>query len=287
MKIKIVTDSTSSFPPSLAKKEKIGLFESKVLLEGKDLKEITDIDQKELADRVPTLDPYPTTSVASPQEALDILEHADKENCDEILYIGVSPTISNQIPSVKSAFRKFKNKDKVTIHECGVSTSSQGALVHNALKLLKQGKSVKEIIKELDVMKTQTFTIGISPSFDILFKTGKVQKKASISLISKLLKLKPLYEIILDVGARGAGAGKGFKGAIKEAMKKFSEQISSDLEYDLIISDAFNTDYNEVIEQEARKIIKVKDVLSWRITPCVMLSTGVGSFQITLVPHIE
>ncbi|MCE7740248.1 MAG: hypothetical protein GPJ50_12810, partial [Candidatus Heimdallarchaeota archaeon] len=136
-------------------------------------------------------------------------------------------------------------------------------------------------------MRTQTFTIGMSPSFEVLFKTGKVQKKVSLSIMASLLKLKPLYEVVLDKGAQGYGAGMGFKGAIKKAAEKFSELQSNDVEYDLILSDAFNTNYFSLFENEIKKLTIIEEVLNWEIPPCVMLSTGVKSFQATLVPHID
>ena len=287
MKIKIVTDSTSSFPQDIADKDNVGILESKIFLDGRDLKEITEINRKDLANSIPKLNPYPTTTMASPQEALDIFKQAVEEKYDEILYIGVSPTISNQYNSAKVAAKKIKDKIKVTLYECGLSTTSQGAVVFNAIKLVKQGKKVDEIISILDEMKTQTFTLGVSPSFEILFKTGKVRKKASLSVMATVLQLKPLYEVLLDKGPQGAGAGMGYKGAIKKIVQKLSELCSEGVEYDLFLSDAFNTKYFNLMENEIRKVTKIKEVLNWEIIPCVMLSTGVKSFQATLAPHID
>ncbi len=287
MKIKIVTDSTSGIPQEFAEKENIGILESKIFLDGQDLKEITELDRKDLANSIPKLDPYPTTTMASPQEALDIFNQALEEKYDEIFYIGLSQTISNQFNSAKIAAKKIRDKIKVTLYECGLSTSSQGALVYNAVKFVKQGNNVDEILSILDLMRTQTFTIGMSPSFEVLFKTGKVQKKVSLSIMASLLKLKPLYEVVLDKGAQGYGAGMGFKGAIKKAAEKFSELQSNDVEYDLILSDAFNTNYFSLFENEIKKLTIIEEVLNWEIPPCVMLSTGVKSFQATLVPHID
>ena len=287
MTIKIVTDSTSSFPKDLADKENVGILESKVFLDDQDLKEITEINRKDLANSLPKLEPHPKTTMASPQEAFELFNQAAEEGFDEILYIGVSPTISNQYNSAKVAATKVKDKIKVTLYECGLSTTSQGALVLNAVKLLKQGKKVDEIISTLDEMKTQTFTMGVSPSFEILFKTGRVQKKASLSVMSSVLQLKPLYEVVLDKGAQGAGAGKGYKGAIKKIAIKLSESTKDDVEYDLILSDAFNAKYFSLIEEEIRKVTNVKEVLKLEIPPCVMITTGVKSFQVTLTPHID
>ncbi|MCE7739272.1 MAG: hypothetical protein GPJ50_07830, partial [Candidatus Heimdallarchaeota archaeon] len=119
MKIKIVTDSTSGIPQEFAEKENIGILESKIFLDGQDLKEITELDRKDLANSIPKLDPYPTTTMASPQEALDIFNQALEEKYDEIFYIGLSQTISNQFNSAKIAAKKIRDKIKVTLYECG------------------------------------------------------------------------------------------------------------------------------------------------------------------------
>ncbi|MHA1224238.1 MAG: DegV family protein, partial [Candidatus Heimdallarchaeaceae archaeon] len=171
-------------------------------------------------------------------------------------------------------------------YECGLSSASHGALVLHTNKLLKKGKTTSEIIDILGKIRKQVFTIGISPSFDVLFKTGKIQKKMSINILSKVLKLKPMYEIVLNEGAQGFGAGLGYESAIKKAVQRLKELTLEDQEYYLILSDANNTKYFRKVEEEIGKIVRIKDTLYWKIPPVVMLSTGAKSFQITLAPYI-
>ena len=287
MNVKLITDSTSSISKEYLEKENIGYIESKVMLGDKELKELTEIDRNELIENIPKFDPYPTTTIGSPGEASEIFEQAFKDGYEEIFYIGVSPTISNQYNSTKLAAKKNGKHGKSTLYECGLSTSSQGALVYNANKLLKKGIQTDQIIENLEIMKKDTFTIGISPSFETMYRTGKIQKSAKLSIFSTLLKLKPMYEIVLNEGAKGIGAGKGFKGAISKAIEKLTSAISENQEYDLILTYANNTKYFDLIEKKIKEKIKIKDVIHWKIAPCVMLSTGVESFQITIVPHID
>ncbi|MCG3215456.1 MAG: DegV family EDD domain-containing protein [Candidatus Heimdallarchaeota archaeon] len=287
MKIKLVTDSHACLPMEFMKKEKISFLESLLIIDEKDYKELTEIDRDDFIKKIPVFDPYPKTSIASPQHALDIFEQAIKEGYEAIFYIGVSPTISNQYNSAKVAAKKVEKKIKVTLYECGLSTASQGAIVHNAVKLLNKGKSVSEVIKELDKTKKFTHTLGASQSFDALFKTGKIQKKMSLSVMSSVMRLKPMFEVILDEGVQSRGAGMGFNGALKKIYQRIEELAKDDTEYDLFLSDANNTKHFKKIEKEIGKIVQIKDVHYWQIAPVVMNSLGLESVQITISPHIN
>ncbi|MCG3220572.1 MAG: DegV family EDD domain-containing protein [Candidatus Heimdallarchaeota archaeon] len=287
MKVKLVTDSHACLPIDFMKKENIGYLESLMIIEDKDYKELSEIDRDDFIKQIPNFDPYPKTSIGSPQHALDIFEQAIKDGYEEIFYIGVSPTISNQYNSAMIAAKKVKEKIKVNLYECGLSTASQGALVLNAVKMLKKGKNVSEVIEELDKLKIYTHTLGMSQSFEALFKTGKIQKKMSLNVISKLMKLKPMFEVILDEGVQSRGAGKGNKGALQKVYERMEELAQEGIEYDLILSDVNNTHHFKTIEEELRKIISIKDVHFWKISPVVFHSLGTESIQITISPHVN
>ncbi|MHA1398058.1 MAG: DegV family protein, partial [Candidatus Heimdallarchaeaceae archaeon] len=235
MKVKIVTDSTTCLPTDFIKNEGIGIIESKVLLNDREYKELSDIIRGEFISSFPSFDGHVRTSIGSPKDALDVFEEAIADDFEEIIYIGVSPTISNQFSSAKVASKKVKNRIKVTLYECGLSSASHGALVLHTNTLLKKGKTTSEILDILGTIRKQVFTIGISPSFDLLFKTGKIQKKMSIKILSKLLKLKPMFEIVLNEGAQGFGAGLGYESAIKKAVQRLKELTLEEQEYYLIL----------------------------------------------------
>jgi DegV family protein with EDD domain len=287
MKVKLITDSHACLPIEFMKSEDIGYIESLMIIEDKDYKELSDINREDFIKQIPKFDPYPKTSIGSPQHALDIYEKAINDGYEEIFYIGVSPTISNQYNSAKAAAKKVKDRIKVTLYECGLSSSSQGALTLSALKFLKQGKSVPEVVEKLNNLKKQTHTLGMSQSFEALFKTGKIQKKMSLSVVSSLMRLKPMFEIILDEGVQSRGAGRGNKGALKMVFDRIDELAVEGTEYDLFLSDVNNTHHFKKIEDELRTKIKIKNVHHWKIPPVIIHSIGTESIQITISPHVN
>lgn len=287
MTIKLVGDSTTSMPKKFMEKEGIGYLESKIVIEGKDYKDLTDINREDFIKEVGKLKPYPKTAYGSPADAMEVFEKAIKEGHKEILYIGVSPKLSSQINSARIAAKKLKDKAKITLYESGLSATSHGALIYLAWKLLKKGESVSNIVKQMDKYREQIYTVGASTSFDELFKTGKIQKKVSLSIMSKVLQLKPLFEIVLHDGAKGSGAGSGFKGALNKAFAKIDEKMPKDIEYDLILSEAGSTRFFDYSEEKVKNILKIKDVLYWETSPVVIHSLGANSIQITVLPHTE
>ncbi len=287
MTLKLVGDSSANIPKEFMDKEGIGYLQQKMIIDGKDYKELTDINREDFIKELSKFNPYPKTAYGSPAEAMEVFEKAIEEGHKEILYIGVSPKLSSQINSAKIAAKKLKNKAKITLYESGLSTTSQGALIYLAWKLSKKGESVSNIIKQMDKYRQQVYTVGASASFDQLFKTGKIQKKIGLNIMSKVLHLKPMFEIVLHEGARGIGASSGFKGALNKAIAKIDENMPKDIEYDLILCEAGSTKFFNYSENKVKSLVKVKDVLHWGTAPVVIHSLGTNSIQITVLPHID
>ncbi|MHA1464859.1 MAG: DegV family protein, partial [Candidatus Heimdallarchaeaceae archaeon] len=58
MTIKIVGDSTTSMPKEFMDKEGIGYLESKIIINGEEFKDLTDLNREKKKKKVSNLDPY-------------------------------------------------------------------------------------------------------------------------------------------------------------------------------------------------------------------------------------
>ncbi|MHA1687411.1 MAG: DegV family protein [Candidatus Heimdallarchaeaceae archaeon] len=288
MQIKIVTDSTSCLTKEFMDEQGISYLESKILIDDKEYKDLTEIEREEFIQLLDFMEPYPTTTLASPQEALDIFNHVIEEGYKEILYIGLSPNISNQFNSAKVAAKKVKNKIKVTLYQTGILGASQGAMTYVAWKMAKEGKSVEEIVAYLDKLKTQVHTAGFSKDFNTLFRTGKIKKNVGLTVIASVLKLRPLFVYTLDQGVVGIGGGVGFKGAVKKLLQNIIENTNTEKEYELIFSDALAPEHQlHQIEKKIKEIRKIRKVHYWAIPPVVAWALGKGAIQVTMLPATE
>ncbi|MHA1202383.1 MAG: DegV family protein [Candidatus Heimdallarchaeaceae archaeon] len=284
MKTKIMVDSVSFMPKEYMDKNNIACLEVYVNYNDSQKKELSEVDLHDFIEEFPTLDPFPKTSMATPDDAIKIFEQAHKDGYDQILYLFLTPEISGQANVAKIASRKVKDKIKVHFYPTDLVGASQGALVLYSQQMLEKGKSVPEIIKFLDKIRTEIITIGISKNFSVLFKSGKIKKDIKMTLISSLLNLKPLFHIPVGKGVVGFGAGSGFSGAIKKALKEINDFTDPNKTYNLILTHSLNLKLANKLEKKIKNIRKIEKVDYWIVPPAVVVSVGDQSAIATLYP---
>ncbi len=287
MKIKLVTDASSLLPLKLMEEENIGVFESILLIDGKEYRELTELNREEFILSLHDADPYPTSSQVSAQDVLDVYNKAIEDGFDEILYLSLTPKISSHMNVARLAAKRVQDKIKVTIYQTDYSCASQGAMVYHAMKLLKKGKSTDEIISYLDELKHKIHTVGVTVDLESLFKSGKVKRGSAKGILVSLLKMKPIVEITIEDAVIGIGAGISLKSAIKKLISVVETKTDSDTQYDLYMADTLNPELAKDLEQEIKKVRKIKETHHWEISPVVALSSGNGGVMATLCPVLE
>ncbi len=280
MKIKLMTDSTSQVPLEYAKKKNITFVEPSIDLGEGYLKELSEVDYEAFVSKMNKMNPVPKTSVANPQDALEIFEQFIKEGYDEVLYVYLTPTMSNQIDPVRLGYKKVKDKIKVHFYPTEFSATSEAPFVLYAQEMLENGEAITTITKTLDKMKPLIFGMGISTSFDILFRTGRIKKTAKMSMISSLMNLKPIY-----VSEQDKGFASG--GAVKKIVAAAEEKTKADMKYNMIITHVKNEKLGKKLENSIKKIRDINKVDYWEFTPCVGNTLGYGTAMVTLYPQLE
>lgn len=287
MKIKLITDASCCMPKEIYEKENISIFESVIMYEGKEFRELTELNRTEFLNGLREFDPYPTSTQVSGKDVLDVYEKAIKDGYDEILYLGLAATMSSQMNVARVTAKRIKDKIKLTIYPTELVSGSQGSMVYNTIKLIKQGKSVEEITTYLDSIKDKVYTIGVAVDMESLFRSGRVKRGSVKGIMATLLKMKPIAEINTKYGVIGVGAGTSFKSAIEKMIDKIKEHTDSNITYDLFISDALNPELMQQYEEEVKKILKINETHHWQMSPVMAMSTGKYAVTATVCPTLE
>ena len=216
MKVKLVTDASCCIPKEIYDKENIGIFESIIMYENKEFRELTELNREEFLYSLNSFEPYPTSTQVSGQDVVEVCNKAADEGFDEILYLGLSPNISSQMNVVRLASKRVKDKIKIVMYPTDLVSGSQGSMVYNAIKMLKEKKSIEEITTYLDSIKEKIYTIGVAVNMESLFRSGRVKRGSAKGIMASLLKMKPIAEINTKDGVIGVGASTSFDGAIKK-----------------------------------------------------------------------
>jgi DegV family protein with EDD domain len=287
MKIKLIIDASSQIPVEFAKANNIAFIEQLIELEGEYRKEVSEVNIEDFVSKMRKLNPLPKTTLGSPQHVLDVYEQIIKEGYKEAVYLYLTPELSNQISAAKVAHKKVKDKLNVHFFATGHAGPSQAPFGLYTHKLVEEGKSIEEIMNILEKIKPMIYTIGVSSSFDTLFRSGKIKKSVKMSLISNLMNLKPLYESTMDKGFAGFGAGAGYGGALKKIKASIEEKTDPQQEYNIIICHTKNKKLAHKLEAAAKDIRQVQDVDVWSISPVVTNTLGYGTAMITLYPTYD
>ena len=287
MKIKLVTDASALMPLEMMEKENIGYYESLLLMDDKEFRELTELDYEKFVNSLHELDPYPTTSQVKPEDALSVFKQAVEDGYDEVLYLGLTPKVSSQMNVVRLAAKTMKRAIKIHLYPTETTTGSQGAMTYNAMKLLQKGKSAEEIMEYLDGIKEKIYTIGVNEDIKTLFRTGRVKRGSAKGILVTLLRMKPIAHITLKDGYIGYGAGTSYKSVLKKMIAAIESKTEPDKEYNLFMADALNKEFAEVYANEIKKVRKIKEVHYWNMSPVMALTAGKRAVTATIAPVVE
>ncbi|MHA1199298.1 MAG: DegV family protein, partial [Candidatus Heimdallarchaeaceae archaeon] len=187
MSIKLLTDSTACLTKEFCDRENIGIIESLLCINGEYKRDLSDIQRSNFLRTSDKFEYNIFSTQADSNHVIKIIEDAILEGYEEIFYIGVSKTITNQFEIVEFVSDLYKDRIGITLFQSGTMGASQGGMVLIANKMLKKGESVKKITTLLGKRRNDFKTYIISKSFKTIFKTGKIRSRRLISAFAKFL----------------------------------------------------------------------------------------------------
>ncbi len=209
--LRIITDSASDYTLEELKDLNVEMISLNVTFGKETYRETRDIGKEEFFEKLVTSDDFPITSQPSPNDILEILEDAKKNN-DEVLGIFLSSKVSGTYNTC------VMMKNTVGIENCYFLDSLSGSagekiLVNEACKLRDNNIPFEEIIQKLESIKVRLKYIIGGDCLDYLAKGGRISALAM--RIGNLLKFKPIVSVV-DGNTILYSKPRGIKSAIEE-----------------------------------------------------------------------
>ncbi|WP_297637548.1 DegV family protein [uncultured Clostridium sp.] len=218
-KIKIITDSTVDLPKELLKELDIEVMPVLINFGEESYLDGIEIDTKGLFKKMDETDVFPTTAQIIPSR----FEEIYKKYLDEgykVLSVIMSSGMSGTYESACLAKQMLDTED-VYIVDSQKITSGLGLLVLKAAKLRDAGKSVEEIVEDLENVKNHINSSLSFESLDNLVRGGRLPK--AVSVVTGLLGIRLILEI-----KDGVMAVKGKVRGNKKAIKRIIADIEED-----------------------------------------------------------
>ncbi len=236
----IVTDSFCDLPMQLKTDKKLEIVPSYVSFDKETyLKENIDIDIKTFYKKITTEDIFPTTSLPSIADYLNIFKNILEKDLD-ILYISASSKFSGVYQTAFNAAKILLEefpKRNIMIIDSKKATVAQGLYTLEAVKMKEAGFSLKQTFDKMQEIIDQNLVIFTVDTLKYLEKGGRIGKAKTLA--SSLFNIKPI--IALENGALEPIAKvKGRKNSLLKLLDLFINKIDTNNidNYEIAIANA-------------------------------------------------
>ncbi|AZI42183.1 DegV family protein [Deinococcus psychrotolerans] len=188
--IAIVTDSTSDLSPELIKRHHITSVPLYVLFGGEMHRDGIDIQLGQLFKGVKEGQKIPSTSQPSPAEFAAVYTEA-LGAADEVLSLHISGLLSGTAGSARLAAQDFGGK--VTVLDTNTTSMALGMMAIRAAEMAGAGKSMAEIVAELEKVKAKGYVVFTVETLDFLRRNGRIG--GAQALLGGLLNIKPILSV--------------------------------------------------------------------------------------------
>lgn len=217
-KIKLITDSTCDLPKDVLEKNNIEVMPLLINFGEESYLDGIEINQDELFEKIESGNIFPTTAQVTPNRFLEVFENA-KKNDEILILVLISSVMSGTYQSACLA-KEMSEYDDIYIVDSKSTCSGLGVLVLRAANLIKEGKSVQEIIDDLEKEKYKINSSLSFDSLDNLIKGGRISK--TVGVVTGILGIKLILEIkdgLMAVKDKVRGSKKAVKRIIEDIEK--------------------------------------------------------------------
>lgn len=200
----------------------IGVIRSTILMGGKEYVDFEELTADKFYDMIQS-DPslFPRTAMASTGTMLEAYEKLRDNGCDEVLFITISSKMSGIYENAMIA-KKMVEGVNVTVFDSKTVGYLQCKMAFTAHEMANAGKSMDEIMKELEFIRDNNHIYFAVSDLRYLVKNGRLSNAAGF--LADVLKIKPLLEIDKNGAVVTVEKIRTFHKALDRVIEKFLEE---------------------------------------------------------------
>lgn len=207
--VRIITDSAADFEPAELERLKISCIPISVILGDREYQENIDLGKDQFYELLASTGATPKTAQPSPAILMELFEKA-KAAGEEAVYITISSGISGTYQTARMT------REDVDCGNCYVvdslnATGGQRLLVEYAVSMRDAGKSAKEIVEALEVIRDKVVLFACIDTLEYLYRGGRISQ--TVYKLGTMAQVKPIIRVsetgTIEVPAKAMGMRKG------------------------------------------------------------------------------
>ncbi len=271
MSIRIVIDSTSDVTEDIINKYNLKMVPLTVNFENESYLDKVELSSSDFFEKLIKAEKLPTTSQVSPGAFVEAFSEILMEG-DQVLGIFLASEFSGTYDSARIA-KDMIGSDNIRIMDSKSVCLGTFALILEAIELVKQNKTIDEIVGELEEARDKIVAVAGLDTLKYLEKGGRLSKGQAV--VGSLLNIKPILEIKdgkLSVIEKVRGKNK--------TIKWFDEWIEKN-NYDLsdkpvLLFYAQNYDQLKALREAIEEKYKIKNIIEQEIGAVIGTHAGPG-----------
>ena len=220
----------------------------------------------------------PSSSMPSIGEFLEMLESLEAEGYEEVIVATISSKLSGTYDVCLMGKKQYEGKLKIHVVDTLNAAMSEGYISLEALRLIDEGKTTKEIIPFLEKLRINRKQYFMVDNLRLFVANGRLS--GASGFIGSMFKIKP----ILQLNDEGRIVSFEKVRTQKKSLARMVELILDDLKdlKDFIITydTSDNVEGIKFVKSEIKKVYPDYKYLEAPITPVIGCHTGIGTVGI-------
>ena len=277
-KIRIVTDSSCDLNKDIAEKYNIEIVPLNVAF-GDDMYEDGEIEKTEFYKMMDISPVLPKTSCPSPERFMKSYEGEEDEILVFTLTSKLSGTYSNAVLA-KTIYLEEHPEKRIEVIDTQSGSIGVALMMLKCNELIEQGKSMDEILVEIEKYKEEIIFFGALDTLENAVKGGRVNPLAG--KVMNVLNLKVIIRI--DEGlVKPIDKARGGVNSIKKAIDYVKTHVENETEKTVVIGHANCHDKADKIKALICENLNFKEILTAGIGPIMGTFTAEGAILVAVL----
>lgn len=280
---KLVTDNMADLPREYLNEHNVDFMSLSYILDGEEYGKDRELDYKDFYGMMRN-GKMPTTSQVNPEEAKVFFEECVREN-REILYIAFSSGLSGTCNSGKIAAEEVMEEHpdvKIVVIDSLAASLGEGLLVHKAVKLRDQGKTLEETAEWLESNKLNLVHAFTVDDLFHLHRGGRVSRTAAI--LGTLVSIKPKLHVdneghLILIG-KVRGRRKSLDSLVDYMEEKMGSRMQENKEDYVFISHGDALEDAEYVKKRIQERFGMEHFLISNVGPVIGAHSGPGTIAL-------
>ena len=282
MKILISTDTSCVLSYESLKKYNISIFPLNVIVDGEEFLDSVTINQETLKNYM-RANKKIQTSTPPLGEVISYFEKLLSEGYDHIIHFTISSGLSSMSDLFTNVAKQYFEGKVTIIDSLGLSITMLSQ-VFTAYEDMMAGKSVEEIVKNVEARKNTSHVVFIPENLTALKNGGRISP--AIAAIGNTIGIKPVINLVDGKLEKSEMTRKVKQTFIESANKYIESYPTSDYDYAFISFDAIETTFNYLYDT-IQNIIGEQKLLTGVIPINVCAHCGPGTMGLLVTKKVN